>query len=109
MGGNLILCTWCYKKKKKLELATQKLKIVLRIQRLINKTENMEGRTIHTLRGHLFDTLDGLKKGDISLETAAQVVDVSKTIIDTVRVENEYIALTKGAGSGFIPAGELTE
>ena len=47
--------------------------------------------------------MDGLKAGTISPETAAQITDVAKAIIESAKVENEFIRLTGTNGSGFIP------
>ena len=56
----------------------------------------------------LFETIDGLKAGTITPEVAAQITDVAKTIIDSARVENEFVKLTGSAGSGFIPVSGNT-
>jgi len=50
---------------------------------------------IDALRGHLFDTLRGLKDGTMSVETAQAMSLVGKTIIDTAKVEIEF---TKASG-----------
>lgn len=83
-----------------------KFKIELKINRLIYKIDHMENNSIGSLREHLFSTIAGLKDGSVSCEVAAQITDVAKTIIDSARVENEFIQLTKSAGSGFIPLKE---
>ena len=47
------------------------------------------------LRDHLFDVLERLKDPDpatpMSLDTAKAIVSVSEQLIDSARVENEYI------------------
>lgn len=42
---------------------------------------------------------------DLERETAkaASIVQVSETIIKTAEVENQFIAITKSLGSGFVP------
>lgn len=52
--------------------------------------------------------MDGLEAGTISVETAAQITDVARAIIDSAKVENEFVRLTGTNGSGFIPViGEV--
>lgn len=65
-------------------------------------------KDIVSLRNHLFDALNRLADAtDDELETEVQksaaIVQVSETIIKTAEVENQFIAITKGYGSGFIP------
>ncbi|MBE7173252.1 MAG: hypothetical protein INR73_21945 [Williamsia sp.] len=50
--------------------------------------------------------MDGLEAGTISLETAAQITDVARAIIDCAKVENEFVKLTGTNDSGFIPVME---
>ena len=61
---------------------------------------------INELRGHLFDTLRGLKDKDkpLEIERARAVSDVAQTIINTVKVEVDFVKATGAKGSGFIPA-----
>ncbi|MBE7172757.1 MAG: hypothetical protein INR73_19430 [Williamsia sp.] len=51
----------------------------------------------------LFEIIDSFKAGTISAETAAQITDVARAIIDSAKVENQFIQLTGTNGSGFIP------
>ena len=65
-------------------------------------------KNITTLRNHLFDQLNRLadaSEREIDLETkkAIQIVAVAEIMIKTVEVENQFIAITKGTGSGFVP------
>lgn len=66
-------------------------------------------KNIESLRGHLFDQLNRLAEADNKedmdkeIERASSVVQVSDAIIRTAQVENQFIAITKGNGSGFIP------
>lgn len=42
---------------------------------------------INDLRSALFETLNGIKSGAIDLDKARAINEVSKTIIDTAKVE----------------------
>lgn len=71
-------------------------------------------KNITSLRNHLFDTLNRLADAteqDIELETnkAIHIVNVAEAIIKTAEVENTFVALTKGTGSGFIPLLDAPE
>lgn len=58
------------------------------------------------LRNHLFEILERLSDPDaeIDLERVKAIVDVSEAIIETQKVENEYMKITgKDRGTGFIP------
>lgn len=64
---------------------------------------NTEDRkTIEDLRSRLFETLDGVRAGTINLDVARQVNEVAKTIVDTARVEVDYLRATGGGESEFI-------
>lgn len=65
-------------------------------------------KNITSLRNHLFDALNRLAEADevqldIEINKAASIVQIAETIIKTAEVENQFIAITKGTGSGFIP------
>lgn len=65
-------------------------------------------KDIVSLRNHLFDALNRIADAtedqlEIEINKAAAIVQVSETIIKTAEVENQFIAITKGFGSGFIP------
>lgn len=63
---------------------------------------------IDKLREHLFETLDDLKKSDKpNIERAKAVCEVAGKIIDTAKVEVDYLKVAGGRGSGFIPQGLL--
>lgn len=59
---------------------------------------------INDLRSTLFDTLKGIKDGSIDLEKARAINEVSKTIIDTAKVEVDYLKINGGGGSPFVEA-----
>ena len=61
---------------------------------------------IEDLRNHLFETLEQLKDPDkpMDLDRARAVADVAKKIIDSAKVEVEFMRVTgQVMGSGFIP------
>lgn len=63
--------------------------------------------TLNDLRRNLFETLQGIKDGTIELDKARAINEVSKTIIDTAKVEVEYIKTLGGEGhSTFIPTAD---
>lgn len=62
---------------------------------------------INQLRTHLFETLQGLRdeKNPMDIERARAVSDVAQTIVNSVKVEIDYMKQTgESSGSGFIPA-----
>jgi hypothetical protein len=61
---------------------------------------------INGLRDRLFDLLDGVKSGSVDLDTAKTAVQVADRIIDTARVETEFLRVTESpSGTGFIEPG----
>ena len=60
---------------------------------------------IQELRGILFDALRGLndKEQPLDIERARATADIAQTIINSARVEVEFIKAAGGKGSGFIP------
>lgn len=63
-------------------------------------------RNIETLRDHLFDQLDRLKRDSSAAEIARAraTSEVAGRIIDSVKAENEYLKITGDTGSGFVAA-----
>ena len=61
-----------------------------------------QDKDITSLREHLFSTLAGVKDGTIDLERARAVNEISKTLVDTARVEVEYLRATGGSESEFL-------
>lgn len=59
------------------------------------------------LRNHLFSTIEGLldKEAPLDIERARAVSDVAQTIINSAKVEVDFMKSLdqKGTGSGFIP------
>lgn len=60
---------------------------------------------ISDLRNHLFETLEALKdkESPMDLERARTISDVAQTIINSAKVEVDFMRQTGAIGSGFIP------
>ena len=59
------------------------------------------------LRDHLFEVLERLKDGDIDIQTAQTMADVSQVIINSAKIEVDFIKVTgSNTDSGFIQLGE---
>ena len=56
------------------------------------------------LREQLFATLAGVKDGSIDIERARAVNEIGKTLVDTARVEVDYLRATGGGESSFLDA-----
>jgi hypothetical protein len=65
---------------------------------------------IEDLRNHLFATLEALRDADkpMDLDRAKTISEVAQTIINTAKVEVEFIEATGSKGTGFVPAAERT-
>lgn len=61
-----------------------------------------ERKTIDDLRATLFATLEGVKSGAMDLERARAINELGKTIIDTAKVEVDYLRVTNGGESEFL-------
>jgi hypothetical protein len=62
----------------------------------------MSTKTLDDLRATLFATLDGVKAGTLDLDKARAVNEVAKTIVDTAKVEVDYLRTTGGGESAFL-------
>lgn len=62
--------------------------------------------SIESLRAHLFSALESVKKGQLDLESARAVNELAKTIVDTARVEVDFIRATDGTESAFLSGGK---
>ena len=61
---------------------------------------------IDDLRNHLFETLEALKDTDapMDLDRARAVADVARVIVESAKVEVDFMKVTGAAtGSGFLP------
>lgn len=78
------------------------------IQLLGQLKRRINEKQIEDLRNHLFATLEDLRDKDkpMEIDRAKAVAGVAQVIVDSARVECEYIKLTGQQGSGFIPAIE---
>jgi len=59
-------------------------------------------KSITDLRDILFATLEGIKTGAVDLDKARNINEVAKTIVDTAKLEVEYLRVTNGDKSTFI-------
>lgn len=58
---------------------------------------------IEDLRRRLFETIDGVKAGTVSLDQARQISDLSQVIVNSAKVEVEYVKATDAAArSAFL-------
>lgn len=62
--------------------------------------------TIADLRAHLFATLAALSdpQKPMEIERARAISDVAQTIINSAKVENDYLKLNNGGESPFLEA-----
>lgn len=60
------------------------------------------GKNLDDLRGVLFSTLESLKAGTMDLDRARVMNDVAKTLVDTAKVEVQFLQVTGGEESNFI-------
>lgn len=59
---------------------------------------------VEDLRNHLFEVIEGLKDGSVDIEMAKAIADVGQVIVNSAKVEVDYLRVTGAAeGSGFIP------
>lgn len=63
-------------------------------------------KNINDLRSAMFDTLQALKAGTITVEQARAASDIGKVLIDSARVENEYLKISGNVKSEFIEPSE---
>ena len=57
---------------------------------------------ITTLREKLFETLSAVKSGEMYLDRARAVNEIGKTLIDSAKVEVDFIRATDGTSSAFL-------
>lgn len=57
---------------------------------------------ITALREHLFAALEGVKAGTLDLDKARAINEIGKTLVDTARIEVEYLKASGGGESQFI-------
>lgn len=61
---------------------------------------------ITDLRIHLFDTIKRLKDPvqPMEVDRAKAIADLAREIISSAKVEVDYMRMTDGTGTGFIPS-----
>lgn len=64
----------------------------------------MSEKTITDLRAALFEAIDGVKNGTLSVEKARMISDLSQVIVNTAKTEVEFIKATDGRESKFLGA-----
>lgn len=63
-------------------------------------------RTIQDLRELLFDTIQGVKNGSVDIDKAKVIGDLSQVMVNTAKVEVDFIRATDGEQSGFLSASQ---
>jgi hypothetical protein len=60
---------------------------------------------IEDLRNHLFEVIEMLKDGDkkMDIEKAKMISEVAQVIVNSAKVEVDFMRQAGGNGSGFIP------
>lgn len=60
---------------------------------------------IEDLRNHLFEMLEQVKDkdADVDLDRMRLGTDIAQTIINSAKVEVDFLKIAGGTGSGFIP------
>lgn len=64
---------------------------------------NAPTKTMDDLRTALFATLEGVKNGTVAIDQARAVNEIGKTLIDSAKVEVDYLRVSGGGESSFIP------
>ena len=63
-------------------------------------------QTIADLRAVLFRTIEGVKSGSMPLDKAKVISDLSQVMVNSARVEVEFIKATKANNSAFLATPE---
>lgn len=61
-------------------------------------------KNISDLRDAMFDTIQALKEGKITIEQAKAMSEIGQVIINSAKVEVDYIRANNGGESSFIDA-----
>lgn len=64
--------------------------------------------TAQTLYNTLFETLQGLKDGTVSIEKAKAISEVSQTIVNTAKVEVDYLKNSNARNKTAFFEGDVT-
>lgn len=64
---------------------------------------------IDDLRNHLFETLEALKdkENPMEIDRAKAIAQVAGVIVESAKVECQFVELTGAKGSGFIPTEQI--
>lgn len=61
-----------------------------------------KNKTISDLRAAMFDAMDGLKNGTITVEQAKAMSGLGQVIISSAKVEVDYIRANNGGETAFL-------
>lgn len=61
-----------------------------------------KAKSLTDLREALFATLDGVRNGTLDLDKARTINELGKTLIDSAKVEVDYLRVTNGDASEFL-------
>ena len=62
----------------------------------------MSNHTIDDLRRRLFEAIDGVTTGTLDLDRARQISDLAQVIVNTAKVEVDFLRATDGGDSPFL-------
>lgn len=65
-----------------------------------------KNKNINDLRDAMFEAMDGLKNGTITVEQAKAMSGIGQVIIASAKVEVDYIQANKGGESSFLEPAE---
>ena len=65
----------------------------------------MARNKIEDLRDHLFEIIEMLKENDMELDKAKAIADIAQVIVNSAKVEVDFIKVVHGNGSGFHSIG----
>ena len=63
-----------------------------------------DNKTIADLRNAMFDTIDGLRGGTINIDQAKAISELGQVIINSAKVEVDYLKANSGGESSFLEA-----
>lgn len=64
---------------------------------------------IEDLRNHLFETIEALRDDDMEVDRAKAIAGLAQVIVNSAKVENDFIKLTDSVGSGFLGLPPITQ
>ena len=59
---------------------------------------------VEDLRNHLFEVIEGLKDGSFDIEKAKVIADVGQVIVNSAKVEVDFIRATTASSTGLSAA-----